>query len=243
MCTACGCAAPIADYLYCVRQAGGLLIVDDTQAVGLLGLQPEATMPYGHGGGGSLRYCGIGGSNVVVVSSLAKGFGVPLAILSGSKDVVRQFEASSQTRVHCSPPSAASIHSAERALKLNTKYGDVLRGQLVQLVKQFRERVAEVGLGTVGGLFPVQTLKLPISLDAQRLYQQLADLGVRTVLRSGHNGIAQISFIITVRHHIEDIDRAARTLESAVRAQLQQPETTNAVLRMSTETFFKRYKI
>jgi 8-amino-7-oxononanoate synthase len=37
LCAACGCAAPVAAYLDCVRRAGGLLVLDDTQALGLLG--------------------------------------------------------------------------------------------------------------------------------------------------------------------------------------------------------------
>ena len=43
LCPGCGGAAPIADYLQIVRARGGLLILDDTQALGILGLSRAPT--------------------------------------------------------------------------------------------------------------------------------------------------------------------------------------------------------
>jgi len=211
LCTACGCVVPVADYLDSVRRAGGLLVVDDTQALGLLGHSPGLELPYGRGGGGSLRYQNISGPDVMVISSLAKGFGAPLAALSGSGEMVRPFEARSETRVHCSPPSVATIHAAEHALALNAERGDSLRMQLVQRVHLFRRRLVDVGLAADGGLFPVQTLKSLPNLDARRMHRQLLNLGVRTVLRHSHNE-ARISFIITARHQPDEIDHAVSVL-------------------------------
>jgi 8-amino-7-oxononanoate synthase len=84
---------------------------------------------------------------VLVISSLAKGFGVPVSALSGSGDVVRWFEERSETRVHCSPPSVAVIHATEHALVVNQERGDALRQLLAQLVGLIRKKLAEVGLG------------------------------------------------------------------------------------------------
>jgi 8-amino-7-oxononanoate synthase len=221
MCNSCGCTQPIAAYLDYVRAAKGLLIIDDTQALGLLGTRPDETAPLGHGGGGSLKYNNIGGPDVLVVSSLSKGFGVPLAALSGSEDMIRQFEARSETQVHCSPPSAAAIHAADQALQINAHCGDALRAQLIRRVQQFRCGLAKAGLAAEGGLFPTQTLKLPRSLNARRLYQELLDFGVQTVLRRGHNGNPQISFIITARHHPDEIERGVSALAAATGGQLR----------------------
>jgi 8-amino-7-oxononanoate synthase len=219
MCNVCGCIVPVAAYLDHVRAAGGLMVIDDTQALGLLGTRPDETAPFGHGGGGSLCHNNVGGPDVLVISSLAKGFGVPLAALSGSEDMVQRFEDRSETRVHCSPPSAAAIHAADRALKINADCGDGLRAKLIQRVQHFRRRLAESNLASEGGLFPTQTLQLPRSLDTRRLYQQLLDLGMRTVLRSGHSGDPRISFVVTALHRPEEIDRAVNELTTAVRIQ------------------------
>jgi 8-amino-7-oxononanoate synthase len=171
---------------------------------------------------GAGRHPGPGASwcpDVLVISSLAKGFGAPLAALSGSRDAVQQFEARSQTRTHCSPPSVAAIHAADHALKINADHGDALRAQLARRIQRFRRRLAEIGLTAQGGLFPVQTLKLPLSLDVKGLHRQLLNFGVKTVLRHGHNGNAQVSFIITARHRPGEIDQAVRALAAATRVQ------------------------
>ena len=49
----CGAPAPLTDYLKILRTWGGHLIIDDTQALGILGSHPGPDVPYGRGGGGS----------------------------------------------------------------------------------------------------------------------------------------------------------------------------------------------
>jgi 8-amino-7-oxononanoate synthase len=205
LCTACGCQTPIAAYLECARDHGGLLVVDDTQALGVLGADPDARAPYGRGGGGSLRREHTAGPDVVLVSSLAKGFGAPLAALAGSREMIRQFEARSETRQHCSPPTFADIHAAARALRLNQAIGDRLRLRLAWLVQDFRKRLSALGLEATGALFPVQTLEAVPGLDTTALYEQLRDAGVKTVLRQAcRSREPRISFIITAGHRLED---------------------------------------
>src|SRR3990172_5060128 len=84
-CPGCGRHAPIAAYLDGVRAYGGQLIIDDTQAVGIFGHPAGANASYGKGGGGSLRWCDISRDDVILIASLAKGFGVPMAVLAGSR--------------------------------------------------------------------------------------------------------------------------------------------------------------
>ena len=219
VCVCCGGQAPLAAYLAVAREYGGLLVVDDTQGLGLMGRSPGPDAPYGRGGGGSLRRAGVTGPDVLVVSSLAKGFGVPMAALSGSRRMVEWFEANSLTRAHCSPPSIAEIHAAVRALSINARRGDALRAQLAERVRTFRGKLAEVGLAADGGLFPVQTLKPMAGVDARELHRRLAEQGIRAVLRSGCNGgQARISFIITARHRPDDLERAAMAVAQAIRA-------------------------
>ena len=67
-------------------------MLDDTQALGVLGEKPTPDAPYGRGGGGSLPWHGVTSPHVIAGSSLAKGFGVPIAVLSGSERMIRRFE-------------------------------------------------------------------------------------------------------------------------------------------------------
>lgn len=221
-CPPCGNTGPIKAYLKCVREYRGYLVIDDTQAFGILGERGKASSPYGRGGGGTLRWNGVQGDDIVVVNSLAKGFGVPVAVLAGSKAFVDDSLHRSETRVYCSPPSVAIVRAAEHALQVNKKCGDVLRSRLAQQVNYFRRRLAEIGLSTVGGLFPMQTL-VPAQaqcLDPTRLYKYLMRSGIRTVLQRANGGKgARVSFLVTVRHNHDDIDQTVDVLSDAISRQ------------------------
>ncbi len=208
-CPHCGRVAPLAAYLEIARELGGLLILDDTQALGIFGHSPGPFFPYGKGGGGTLHRSNIADPDVLVVSSLAKGFGVPVAVLSGSQSMVRKFKEKSKTLVHCSPPSIAVIHAAEHALSINLEKGDALRLHLAGLVRRFKEELRDLGISTIGGFFPFQTLNLIPGLDAKILYKRLIRSGIRPVLHSAPNeNGARISFAITARHSPQEIDMA-----------------------------------
>lgn len=212
-----GSATPLADYLESVRAYGGQIIVDDTQALGILGHSASVDRPYGQGGGGSLRRWNVSGEDVTVISSLAKGFGVPLALMAGSQAMIERFEQGSETRVHCSPPSLATIHAARHALDMNDEHGETLRLRLAQNVRRFRARLADVGVTAIGELFPVQTLKLTPDSDAVDLHNQLQCRGIRAVLHPGRKRRRPyISFIITARHRRSEIDRAVEVLARAL---------------------------
>jgi 8-amino-7-oxononanoate synthase len=213
LCPGCGSVAPLAEYLECALRRGGGLLVDDTQALGILGRGADASTPYGHGGGGSLQWSGIKSPHVVALGSMAKGFGVPAAVISGSRQMVRQFEAESETRMHCSPPSTAAVRAAESALQLNRSQGERLRARLAALVARFRQTLMSIGLVLDGGLFPVQTISTLGIAEALELHKHLLDHGVRTVLHRGRtdNGV-KISFLINASHRPEEIDYVANVL-------------------------------
>jgi len=218
LCSGCGCAAPLADYLEIARKRAGLLVLDDTQALGLLGQAPDHQAPYGRGGGGSLRRQDVFGEDILLVSSLAKAFGAPLAALSGSREMVSRFRAGSETRVHCSPPTQAALHAGERALELNQTQGDRRRNRLARRVQQFRRLLAGHGLSVAGGLFPIQTLWLPYERDTEQLHRRLLDRGLRTVLRRGCDGRPSVSLVITTRHRPEEIEHAVKIIVSTLSA-------------------------
>ena len=157
-CPSCGCGAPIAEFLQCLKRHGGKLVLDDTQALGVLGERSDAAAPFGHGGGASLRWRSVTSSDVIVGASLAKGFGVPVAVVCGTDPVIGRFEEQSETRVHSSPASLATLHAAEHALAMNRRYGDRWRHHLWQLVERFCAKLQRIGLRAQGGLFPVQSL-------------------------------------------------------------------------------------
>jgi 8-amino-7-oxononanoate synthase len=217
-CPGCGGVAPLREYAACARRSGGGLVVDDTQALGILGLSPDDRAPYGKGGSGSLAWASVGSPDVMVICSMAKGFGVPAAVLSGSRSMVEEFEARSETRVHCSPPSVASLRAAERALHINRTHGEILRARLAGLVRLFRKQLASICLVPAGGLFPVQTISTPHQSQAMQLHARLLERGFRTVLHRGRDGQgAKVGILINADHRPELVDRLSTALREELR--------------------------
>lgn len=217
-CPACGRVAPLAAYQDLVGRYGGLLVIDDTQALGVLGDSPGARMSYGQGGGGTPRFAGLDGSRLLVGASLAKGLGVTVAVLSGDAERIRRFRASSLSRVHCSPPSVAVVSAAASALRIDAQSGDALRRRLAGRVHRFRTGLAERGLGADGGGFPVQTLGLPTGAGPRSLHRLLLRQGMRCLLLRGQEGSGgRLDFLITARHSPDDIDRGVALLAALVR--------------------------
>ena len=213
-CPACGGPAPIDDYLDIVRRFGGLLVLDDTQSLGIFGEKPRLHAPYGNGGGGVLRWSGQWGPDILLASSMAKGFGVPVAALAGNRRLIRRFTAESDTRVHCSPPSVAVIHAAAHALAVNRDQGDRLRQRLAQRVGQFKNGLELIGRSSSGGWFPVQTLRGIVGSEAVSLHQRLSQRGVQAILSRPHNkSETRLSFLITARHSAMEIDQCIDMLD------------------------------
>jgi len=213
-CPACGQPAPVGDYLDIVRRFGGLLVLDDTQSLGILGATPQLHAPYGNGGGGILRWSGLHGPDILLGSSLAKGFGVPVAALSGGKRLVRRFKLESDTRLHCSPPSVAVIQAAAHALAINQTQGNRLRLRLIERVRQFRKGLKLIGRSSSGRWFPVQTLCGIVGSSAVRLHQRLSRHGIRAILSRPHGSAdARVSFLITARHDAVEIDQCIDMLD------------------------------
>lgn len=212
-CVSCGRHAPLRAYLDAVMPRRGYVVVDDTQALGIWGEHPGPGRPYGAGGGGSLRWSAIRSPRLILGSSLAKGFGVPVAVLSGSATIVRRLEQSGRTRAHSSPPSAAVLSAAARALAINARSGDILRRRLGATVMSFRDRLEDAGICAQRGLFPLQALGLSRHADPVWLQRYLSARGIETVVVTGCDGVSpQLVFALNVRHRPRDIARCAATL-------------------------------
>jgi 8-amino-7-oxononanoate synthase len=207
---------PIRRWLDLTRSRGGLLVLDDTQALGVLGTQPRADSPYGDGGGGSVRHAGVRADGAVVVASLAKAFGAPVAVVAGPALLVERLVQEGETRMHSSPPSAAAIAATAAALRINARAGDMLRGRLASRVRRLRDRAREQGLIMRGGLLPFQTLALEPAA-AVAAHERLAHAGVRAVLHRDARGAPTLSFLVTAAHSPTDIDRAVEALTTATR--------------------------
>jgi 8-amino-7-oxononanoate synthase len=220
-CTGCGRQAPLRRYVEAVRGLGGLVVVDDTQALGLFGARPSPGAPFGVGGGGSLRRHGLEHAPVVVGASLAKAFGVPLAVLVGPAAVISAWLNTSETRVHTSPPSAPIIAAAKAALVHTRRYGASLRSALARRIAAFRRGLGELGLEATGGLFPVQSIALSeVDGDDETMqaHHALAVCGVRTVVsRPECRRRRLLTFVIRADHRWTQLAYTLQVLGATLR--------------------------
>ncbi len=215
VCVECGRVAPLRHVTRLLEALGGRAILDDTQGLGIVGAAPSARRWFGCGGGGALKHQGVARSDAIVVTSLAKAFGVPVAAVSGRRTTIRRYVARSEVRVHSSPPSLAHVAAAARALRVNRDLGDRLRGRLLANTLRFRRCAAGVGVALTATLFAVQTVEGPI--DAVALHRALRRNGVATVLRvAGDPSTPRVSFVVTASHTPAQIDAAVRRLALAL---------------------------
>lgn len=217
VCAGCGCTLPLRAYAALAADHGGRLLVDDTQALGLLGDGADPVAPYGRGGGGSLRATGVAGHAVILVASLAKAFGAPVAVVAGPAAAVGRIRAADGTRVHASPPSAADLAAAERALRVNRCRGAELRRRLAAVVRRLRAGLRRLGLGAGPTPFPVQRVRgLPPDV-AVSVHRALAASGVAAVLhRPACATHAALAFVLRADHRPVDVDRALHALARAL---------------------------
>jgi 8-amino-7-oxononanoate synthase len=215
LCVDCGRVAPLRRAEPLLEAHGGHAIVDDTQGLGVVGGAPSARRWYGVGGGGALTHQGASQSDAIVVTSLAKAFGVPISAVSGRLAAIRGYKARSESRLHSSPPSLAHLAAAARALRINRAVGEYLRGRLFDNILRFRRRASAAGVPLDRTMFPIQTVAAPVDGDA--LHRALLQRGVATVLRAaGCPSQPRASFVVTASHTTTQIEEAVGHLALAI---------------------------
>ena len=216
---AAGRPAPLTRYLKLLQPyPGAVLLVDDTQAFGVLGAGPTTVQPWGQGGGGSVAHAGLSGPQVLTITSLAKGLGVPVAVLAGSGAQVTQFRQRSETRVHTSPASNVHAWLAAQALCQDATQGEVQRQRLLNNVRQFQRAMTRAGLRLQGGLFPIQKLQLPHARAAFDLYRGLQQRGIQTLLLANpaRPTVPDVAFCLRADHTAAQLRYAGRCLRETL---------------------------
>lgn len=185
-CPSCGNAAPLRQYAALVKPLHGAVIVDDTQAFGILGAGKQNRQPYGQGGGGLLRWQSLSADTMITIVSLAKGMGVPMSVISSSHRFIASFARHSETRVNSSPVSLAHLQAAMNAFRINKREGDERRSALWRNIYLLRSLLQQAGILVEGGIFPVQTIRCHSRQQTIRLWEELKKSHIRSVLITPH---------------------------------------------------------
>lgn len=212
--------APLRDLAAVCAEYGATLVVDDTQAIGLLGRRdPASPSPYGVGGGGALLHLGVRAPHVVQVASLAKALGVPIALLAGDDRLLQRYGHRAELPWAGSPPDPLTVAAARYAVDLNASSGEGLRRQLAATVGEFRRKAGTTGLGS----FPVQSWYVPTPRHARRVEMALLRAGVWAVRLDAapeRPGAAAVRFFLSAAHRGPVLDRALHAI-TTVRGSLR----------------------
>jgi 8-amino-7-oxononanoate synthase len=210
-CVECGRAAPLSRYLAALEPCGGILIVDDTQAIGVFGT--PGSSPFGDGGGGSPRAQNIGtGAPIIVLASLAKAFGAPMAVVSGPGRLLEPLREGGFSRQHCSPASIPAARGALRALCINEADGTTRRQRLAQSLWRFHTRCRRFGVPVRHTFHPVQSIPLGPTQDPLTVSRAARVSGLALAPCRDLIGSPLIRLVVTAQHQPEEIDEAAAIL-------------------------------
>lgn len=168
VCGSCLRPAPLVALAEVAGRTGGLLVVDDSLAAGILGRHGAGTGAFGSLGAGTPAWLGLAPDGHVRVASLAKGYGVPLAAVTGPAVVIERARRHGSGRTHASPPSPSDVQ-----VLATLPPPPVLarrRRRLERLTVTTRAHTIRLGLTPLGIPFPVVSIpegRWP-ALDLQR---------------------------------------------------------------------------
>jgi 8-amino-7-oxononanoate synthase len=203
-CPGCNQPAPLGVLRQRAVRAGGLLVVDDSLAFGVVG-----------DGAGTPAWSGVGHDGLVWVASMAKAYGAPLAVLTGGRDVVDVLAHGGGNRVHSSPPSAADLAAAASALELGGRgrRAAAARDRVTRHVLYLREALAAAGIRIGGPPFPALSLPLATAAQARRWLDRLRDRGIWAVLQQPRcRPGAALGVLLRADHAEADVERVAAVL-------------------------------
>ena len=204
-CGGCLRPAPLGGLLAVARGAGGVLVVDDSLAAGVLGRRTTTNRLFGVGGAGTPAWLGVADAELVWVASTAKGLGAPLAVVTGPARVLDRVAAEGPARTHASPPTrcdVAALRSAWRDPTLEAR-----RRRLAGTVLRVRDGLGTLGLRPVGLPVPVVAVDAGGLGSVVALHRRLRVQGVETlVVRAACRGRAQLTICLRADHTGRDVD-------------------------------------
>lgn len=219
-CPDCGQPAPLPELGQLAARRGGLLLVDDTLAAGVLGGAPTTARPFGVDGGGTLCWLGASPVATVQVASFAKAYGAPLAVTTGPSSVIAGLRMHG-SRWHSSPPSAADLAAADVATK-DEAANDRRRQHLARLVLLLCQGLTSLGLPVIGRPFPMVSVAPPDAALARALYSRLVSHGIGALPRKARcRGRLTVTFSVTAANKREDITQVLDVLARAPIARLE----------------------
>lgn len=200
---------PIQGFLKVLAPYQGWLIIDDTQAFGLLGPKGKGIL-----GTPNLRRK----PKLLVVNSMAKAFGVPIAFLAGSSSFLKKYKRNARSETYNSPVSNWHLNAALQMLSKNQIEGDQARKLIHRKVKYVKEQLRQLGFHPNPGLFPYVMLNRLSKLQSINIWKWLKRKNIHTVLVKGHDEhTPNIVFLIRTDHSYQQLNHLLHTLKTKMK--------------------------
>ncbi|MER9362912.1 glycine C-acetyltransferase [Mesorhizobium sp. M0500] len=180
---------------------GGMVMVDDSHAVGFVGKN----------GRGSVEYCGVEGRVDIITGTLGKALGgASGGYVSGKREVVDWLRQRSRPYLFSNTLMPAIAAASIRAFELIER-GGALRERLFANADRFRTKMSKAGFTLAGANHPI----IPVMLGDASLAQQMAEKMLqRLIYVIGFSfpvvpmGQARIRTQMSAAHSSADVDRA-----------------------------------
>ena len=180
---------------------GAMVMVDDSHAVGFVGLK----------GGGTPEHCGVQGRVDIITGTLGKALGgASGGYTAGRKEIVAWLR--QRSRPYLFSNSLAPVIAATSLVALDLlESSDELRVKLRHNSEYFRREMSELGFDLVPGEHPIIPVMLGDARLASEMADRLLDEGIYVIGFSFPvvpRGEARIRVQMSAAHDIAHLDRA-----------------------------------
>ena len=194
-----GDLAPLPELAAIAGAAGIWLLVDDAHGLGVLG----------HEGRGSLDHFGLdAGAVPLLMGTLGKALGTFGAFVAGDEELIETLIQSARTYVYTTAPPPALAEATRLSLAL-ARREDWRRQRLRELIHQFRQGAAALGLPLLPSMTPIQPILAGSAGRALAWSQALEAQGILvTAIRppTVPQGTARLRVTFSALHRDEDLN-------------------------------------
>ena len=205
-----GAMAPLRDYAELLSPYGGILCVDDSHGVGVLGAS----------GRGSLEHWRVEGERRFLAGTLSKAFGGFGGIIPGDGGLMERIARNVRIPVGASPPPIPAAAASAEGIRILSERPE-LRERLRENVHYLREKLRALGFAVEESPVPIISLCPVRGLDLSGVQKRLMQMGimVKYVPPRGYSdapGVGTIRIAVFSEHSREQLDRLAEALRRIV---------------------------
>ena len=203
-----GAMAPLRDYVEILAPYEGILCVDDSHGVGVLGEH----------GRGSLEHWGVEGERCYLAGTLSKAFGGFGGLIPGDEALMEKISRNVRIPVGASPPPIPAAAASAEGIRILGEHPE-MRERLWENVAYLRGRLRGLGFPVEDSPVPIISLRSVRGLDLKGVQGKLREAGimVKYVPPRGYSdapGEGTIRIAVFSEHTRAQLDRLVEALRA-----------------------------